>query len=575
MSATYNWAYKPGVTNKYGITISASAEDVKPSNVAYVALFGNDTTGNGSRQLPFRTIAKGLSVLTIGQVLILGSGVYREGNLTIPTSLIGDGDVTIDPSFIGQITKPDGSGQFCNIKFTSSSPSAFVFTGNGSMLLDCIIIPYNAFSIRSTIKNCVLIGNTAVNIGLATGGLVYGSPGLNSGNNTWIGFGDIPLNFASIGDGGDFWNSIFYGCNISIQNNVSGVDYSLFYNCKFRIGSSGAYTTINDLPTLLTFVRASYPAILGFTHCVFADPKFNNLGIGDVTLAFDSPAKNLSYFGTYVGARSIAYPIKAKTIESAGDFDFASATNLTIGDNSITFTNSTIDAQIDTCVIGNLTSRELAKIPSYGFNADRNGQYIDSIADLAGSTIATGSTLAVPVSYLVEAGAITYNSTVYQPGDRFTTVTGLTTFTTVASGVVREILEAPQRHTIMARFGDGGNLVTAGTALIPGNWYSVLTGAITYDSVIYNAPVIFKAVNTDPFSGSGIVELAMSNETFQHYEPNIRPLSNNVADSRTGAIVRGNGDPSYVRGGVGVKEFPISAKYMQFRYYLKASNLKP
>jgi hypothetical protein len=67
----------------------------------------------------------------------------------------------------------------------------------------------------------------------------------------------------------------------------------------------------------------------------------------------------------------------------------------------------------------------------------------------------------------------------------------------------------------------------------------------------------------------------MSTEVYQHYEPYSRPLSNNAGDSRAGAIVRGNGDPAYVRGGVGVKEFPINAKYMQFRYHLKAGNLKP
>jgi hypothetical protein len=124
-------------------------------------------------------------------------------------------------------------------------------------------------------------------------------------------------------------------------------------------------------------------------------------------------------------------------------FEFSSAVNLNIADDSITLTNSAVDAQVDTKVIVNTLSREIANLPSFGFNADRNGQYIDSIADLDSTTKSPGDTLTVPAPYIVEIGAIVYNSVTYQPGDRFTTVTGQTAFTSVAGGVLREILEAP------------------------------------------------------------------------------------------------------------------------------------
>ena len=201
--------------------------------------------------------------------------------------------------------------------------------------------------------------------------------------------------------------------------------------------------------------------------------------------------------------------------------------------------------------------------------------YIDSIPDLDTVVKNAGDTLTVTASYLVETGALTYNSALYQPGDRLTTVVGQTTFTTSTSGTLREILEAPERHTIMARFSDGGSSVSVGDALVSGNWYYVASGSVTYDSVVYNAGSGFKAIDTNSFSGSGSVIVALSTETFQHYEPGIQPTTNNTGDARTGSIIRGNGDPAYVRGGYGIQEFPINAKFIQLYYIINVSNLKP
>src|ERR1700761_9329453 len=107
MSATYNWAYRPSVTNKYGFTVPSGADNARPSGWCYVALFGNDTTGNGSRQLPFRTITKAITTIGANTTYVLASGVYRE-SATIPTSyssvrMIGDGDVIIDISYISRL----------------------------------------------------------------------------------------------------------------------------------------------------------------------------------------------------------------------------------------------------------------------------------------------------------------------------------------------------------------------------------------------------------------------------------------------------------------------------------------
>jgi hypothetical protein len=586
MSATYNWAYKPGVTNKYGLTVPASADNVRPTNWAYVALSGNDSTGNGSRQLPFRTINK--AATTVGNV-VAGSGVYRETITTQLSILVGDGEVVIDPTLINLGAFANSTGNFYNLKVQGAAYLGIA--GNPFILNDCFFDGVTPGERTQYNYN----GNTLTNS-------IFARTSINFSSDNYLTRTSLTFYRCNIAIGNNysavnaFNNCIFVECNILFTALVTSIDYSLFWNCNFFFGSGSGYsgTTVpqvfypsippqtgwfqtNDINTFRTQFIAKFgsPAVTPLAHCIMADPKFNNAAIGDFTLAMDSPARNLSFNGTYVGARSIAFALKARATESAGDFDFSSITNLTVADNSITFTNPASDAQVDTKVIGNLITRELARIPVYGFSADRNGQYIDSMADLAGSTLAAGGTLGVPVPYLVETAAITYNGAVYTPGQRFTTVTGVTTFTTVAGGVVREILEAPQRHTLMARFGDGGGPIAAGAALVAGNWYSVLAGSVTQAGVTYNAPAIFKALTTQAFTGNGTVEIAMSSEAYQQYEPYLKPTSNNVGDARTGAIVRGNGDPDYVRGGLGVKEFPINTKYMQFRYYLKANNLKP
>jgi len=283
-----------------------------------------------------------------------------------------------------------------------------------------------------------------------------------------------------------------------------------------------------------------------------------------------STAKNLSYFGTFVGAQSIGYGIKSRANEIDGDFDFSTAVNISVNNDSVQFINDSQIAQIETKVKPNLIARELGKAPIYGFNADRNGQYIDSIADLANTTILAGNLLNQSTPYIVENGAIVYNGSVIQPGERFTTGAEQS-FSTESSGVCREILEAPQRHTIMARFYDGGLTKVAGEALTSGYWYYV-TGTINYNGTAYTDQV-FKAVDNNSFTGSGNVREAMTNQVYQHYESGIKFTSNNVGDTRTGVIIRGNGDPAYERG-TG-KEFPINARFIQIKYILAPNNLKP
>jgi hypothetical protein len=592
MSATYNWAFKPGVTNKYGVTISSSADDVQPANAVYVALFGNDTTGNGSRQKPFKTIARARTVNVA--YIILGSGVYREGNLSAFVNanggIIGDGDVIIDLTFFTGFVITGTSLRLYGIYFRATGTPYVGADMNDYIVVDCtfdgvLLQGLNGIGTNNN-RASLMTGCTFINSVIAFSPTIATAINVFINNTFYNSF--IYFRNNQSYTYGYHINNIFMNCNVYFVSHEP-VDYCIFYQCNFRFNASigtipatyyptvpAGYTYISTLSALQSAYNSAFAVANTFLKSAITDPLFNNASINDFTLSFSSPARNFSYKGTYIGSKSIAQRVKVSGISEAdGSFEYASMVNLTLAADSLTLTNPALDAQIDTKVIVNLFGREIAKLPVFGFYADRNGQYIDSLADLALAAKSAGDTLTVPTAYIVENGAIVYNGNTYQAGERLTTVGSQTTFTTAVSGVLREIIEAPQRHTVMARFGDGGDTITVGTALTVGYYYYVTAGTVTYNSTTYNAGDIFKATDSNAFSGSGTVKVALSTETYQHYECDAKPTSNNTGDSRAGAIVRGNGDPDYLRGGVGVKEFPINAKFLQVRYILRVSNLKP
>jgi len=598
MSATYNWAYKPGVINKYGINIAASADNVQPDNTCYVALFGNDTTGNGSRELPFRTLTK---ALTIGvNIIIAGSGVYREAATQVATicdykKIYGDGDVKIDISYIGNFVASNysGGGLF-NIEVIGNGFSTFANNAaiSNSTLQDVVF--NGAFISPSGTNDAVMTNCIIKNYSNYLFLSWYGANGGSAKNCTFVNCNNFVLAQTDVSNG-KVDSCIFYNCNISAADQGNGglgkvgftrFIYTLFFQCNFNVtggtgtggvlypGVPNGYTYYTDIASLQADYRTAFGSN-SFQGCLISNPLFNNYNIADYSLQFGSPARNLSYFGTYAGARSVAYPVTVSAAESTGGFDFSTIVNLSIADNSITLLNPSQNGSIQTTLLINNSGRQLARLPLYGFNADRNGQYIDSISDLSGSVQQAGDTLTIPTPYVVETGSITYNGIVYQPGDRLTTVEDVTSFSSDFGGTLREITEAPERHSIMMRCGNGGDAVTAGAPLAAGYWYYVNSGSITYNGTTYGGGQSFKASGSGGFSGSGNVITALGPESFNHYEPGIQPTTNNEGDARTGAILRGNGDPAYVRGGYGVQEFPINARFIQLYFIINVANLKP
>ncbi|RQO66843.1 hypothetical protein DBR40_21560 [Pedobacter sp. KBW01] len=569
--ATYNWAFRPNVSNKYNFYIPDTPDDVRPDGFVYIALFGNDATGNGSRLKPYRSAAP---VQDTYDIAIFGSGTYRDIYF-INGGIIGDGNVVIDGYLLNWAVSPSfWTANFYNIRFRNINTFSNYFRGGYA---DCVF------------ENCAALDNPGDN-GRPSKNTVWVNDSLsmvpynrhkihqsvlNVNNNTTF----VNVHISLFGEGvlGGAIDMIFSGCYIHVPI-ASALTTCIFHNCKFNfngdVENPDQYLVYETIEELKEAHQLAFPnQAINFDKCIIGDPKFNNPIIGDFSLAFDSPAKNMSYFGTYIGARSIACPIKARAVETDGDFDFSTAQNLTIEDNSIILTNPEINASIETVVKANLPGRELAEAPIFGFNADRNGQYIDSIADLSNVLIGVGTDLEALTPYLVEDAAIVIDGAVIQPGERFTT-DAVVTFTSDGGGVCREILEAPQRHTIMARFGNGGAIKSIGDALVAGNWYYPITGTINYNGIDYIGKA-FKAIDTNSFTspdGGTLIE-AFTDEAYQHYQPGIAFSSNNIGNVRTGAILRGNGDPDYIRG-VGF-EFPINARFIQLKYTIRVKNLKP
>ncbi|WP_113638950.1 hypothetical protein [Nubsella zeaxanthinifaciens] len=576
--ATFNWSYKPSVANKYGITIASSADDVKPSNAVYVAHWGNDITGNGSRLKPYKTINKANVAST---TVILASGTYRESlsTSTNNVTLVGDGNVILDISYLG-VFKTGTDCSYLNIKIVGSGASVLNNGNTNFRLVDCWFdgaIPTSSggFSL-SGIVNCTFSNITAT--------LSLGSYQPNKSFNCTF----VNCNSIVIANSTDA--CIFYRCNLSAVNVTSlNAINTLYYECNFKMtngtGSGGGiyptvpagYTNFTTISALMTAYNAYVGVSQSFSGCTIVNPAFNNIDIKDYSLSLSSPARNMSYFGTYIGAYSITKALAVKATASLSAFDNSSAINLTIADNSLTLIDVDSVASIVTKPIDNTAGRELQRLLTFGINADRNGEYVDSTVDLANTTISAGTNLATSTPYLVEVGTITYDGNVYNAGQRFTSKSSSPgTFTTATGGVLREILEAPARENVEARFSDGALTTVDNTATLEElAWYFVEGNAATYNGNSYAVGTFIKVLTgITSFTGTGLLRKVFSDaDAYFYFEINQKPTSNNVGNSRTGAIVRGNGDKDFDRTAANV--FPISKKFIQLRYTIQVNNLTP
>jgi len=483
-----NWKNNPGTSvtfetgNIYGFfpitaTIASVANTVtKPSNAAYVAKFGSDATGNGSQDRPYGSIQGAINSFSTGatiNVIIVGNGVYREALINTTTKnfiFLADGNVTLE-----------GAG--LNDLFVNPGANANMFILNGFVVRNYSQVGFEFLQAINYIsfRNCLfynvltvftrgseLKGNIFVN---ATKMGFSGNDYLNKrliSNNTFVNIKNVLLGNTPVATFSCMHN-IFRNCNIEFSA-ATALDYSLFYNCNFRFnGSAGTLPAslpessgntyipsgwVSPRPTTLPALQAAhstaFSATTNFPNCLFGDPAFNSIELLDFTLQETSPARNLAYEGTFVGAKSVGKRLLVRATEANGDFTNSGATNLTIADDAATLTTDAL-ANITSKVIDLGEDRELKAISFLGVLGDRNGEWPDTNRDLDASTISSGTSLTANDSYIVEAASITITGgSTLAVGTKFTAVSGQLAFT--GSGVVRKITERPNRANYELKF---------------------------------------------------------------------------------------------------------------------------
>ena len=547
-------------------------------NYIHVALWGNDTLGDGTKFKPYRTIQKGLNITANNGNVAVGAGTYREtlswGKVV---NLYADGQAIIDLTY----TSLNGNNFRSNVVgFTIRNGSLLHTTDFALQFTNCRFEnTNNKMSINNSYvytQNCTFWNHTGnLSIHNPEGAFARGCSYYNFGSIT------IPAYGSNIYPG-LLDRCIFHTGDIYF--NVAPLfDYSCFFNCRFAIagvaaGTPQIYATILDLRVALTakwggdYLKNSY----------FEDPQFNNPTIGDLSLALNSPAKNMTFLGDYIGSTSIGKGLKADVDPLISNFDNASKVNLDIGtEGYLSLSNVNLNGYITSKPLPNLEGRNILGLPLFGEFGDRNGEYIDATPDIdwTGSYQA-GDELAVGSIYWVDpaGGPITYNGAIIQPNERFPVVTDALTFTTTStpSGFVREIIEAPTRMNIEARFTNGYNLLQPNQDILTeGHWFFVEGGetdTTRYNEVTYYGGQFIKG-SGNIFTGIPVREVFKNTDMYQYYQTVGTLTCNRVGNVTTGEITKGNGDRDFDRATA--NGFKINSKFMQIRYTMQAKNLKP
>lgn len=548
-SITYENQIGAPTYNSGIFTIPSSVnEQTPPSNVFYIAKWGNDITGNGSRDRPFLTIAKGTANSTTIRLVVIGTGVYRESCSVINSVgqsniFVADGNVTIEGTGINNfLSNAQGGYTFIGFKITN-----FLNIGGGGAqycvaLQSCVVS-----NILGVVENRSLTSNNNIYYNInrffdnTANGMTAQAFSRYLQKNTFVNIKNVEFLLPANVPFGSIYN-IFKNCNIQYRA-ATRADYNLYHNCNFRFNAtagtqptglpedsgntyipSGWMTTRPTTPAEIQAgqVAAGFAGV-GFANSLVTDPLFTNIALADFTLQPTSPARNLAYEGAFVGAKSVGTPLKFRLVEGQGDFKFSSNVNLTIVDDSATLTNSASTATIESNVIDLGKDKVLRALSMLGLLGDRNGEWVDSSTDLDSVTTASGSNLLIAnQSYIVETGTITYNAVLYQVGQKFAVIAGTLDYTPTGGGVVRRIIEAPNR--------------------------------VCYEMRI-----------------SSISAVDCEAQSYFKYEFDTQPTVNRVGNSGSGAITLGNGEITFNRTPANI--FLVSARWIQIRLFVQNNNL--
>ena len=514
------------------ITIPPTAnEQTAPSRVLYVA---------------YLTISKAATLIIgdgSGFAIVVGTGIYNT-TISVPASggvsIIGDGLVVLEGTALNNLLSINNINSTSFYNLTIRNYVGVGYNGTyGTSFNNCIVKDCSNVVFNSTLSgvNNVFINLVSLTESYINSQFPYTSFSKLTRNNTYVNIKNL-IFIPTIPIWTKHYN-IYKNCNIQFRADTYS-DYNIYHNCNFRFNAtSGTQPTLlpedsgntyiptgwmTTRPTTVAAIQAGQVAAgfggVGFANSMVTDPLFNNVALGDFTLQPTSPARNLAYEGTFIGAKSVGTPLKFRTVEANGDWDNTTAlgTNITVVDNSATLTTDAVGTIVSN-VINLGKDKVLRAISMQGLLGDRNGEWVDTSTDLDSGITVSGS-LVPNQSYIVETGTLTYNGPTYTIGQKFAAVSGVTNYT--GAGEARRIIEAPNRVCYEMRF-------------------------------------------------SSISQADCEAQLYYKFEFDTQPTVNRTSDVSTNPIQYGNGEVLFRRGTNQV--FIISGQWIQIRLNVQNNNL--
>ena len=107
----------------------------------YISKWGNDSTGDGSANNPYKTINAGVTYLntysgSLNRILVIGTGQYINESISVsrnssrPIQFYGEGSVIIDGSQTNIITSTVDGDSLYNLKFNNYGGNYIINNAN-------------------------------------------------------------------------------------------------------------------------------------------------------------------------------------------------------------------------------------------------------------------------------------------------------------------------------------------------------------------------------------------------------------------------------------------------------------
>jgi hypothetical protein len=282
----------------------------------YVATTGNDAN-SGTQAQPFRTIAKGLTVLRTGDTLHLREGTYAESinnnQQTIPSGTSWSNAVTLS-GYPGETVtlRPDGGG---NVLALASGRSAqYIIFDN--LILDAVNT-YNAVSIQGSNTHHIRLQNGEVKNAHGLGpACSLGPPEVcPGGQGIQAGAGATFLEFINLKVHDNGLNRLDHGFYIAAPNSlIEGCDIYDNSGYGIQVYESACSGCANDTTIRNNRIhdnRGDGGVTLNHGNNIFFynNLVYNNPRGGITSLCYGSPSNTRIYNNTFYGNGSAAIDI--------------------------------------------------------------------------------------------------------------------------------------------------------------------------------------------------------------------------------------------------------------------------